>query len=345
MKQTLLIPFRYIFFCIVLVACICGYLLLVNSVRYQSIAGSQELLFFNLVKGLKISLLLAGLLSVFFLISFILRTEMRKGLALFLLFLVSTPSFLFGYYALRQLDENNFGDMVVSLNWLTEETILRFSGGAVYLGDIEPDALESVILYHHGSLRANPFDETETDYEFVELDPDIQRLNFITSLPYKSDSMDLTIPVSPAREDVIISNQIIENSRNKLFFEFFLPGNVFRLFENLFKTLDSYAATLSLHYVVLIVALFLFLFSTVLFLRMTRWPLINQIFALFINMGGLLLTRVHEIPEIQNFVTRFLSEQAVNYVSAVFLGLFALFFVIINAFQPSLTEWAGEVNG
>ena len=346
MKKALLVPFRYLLSLLLLTICICGYVILVNSARYQGLEGNDGQFLFDLINGLEFSFFLGGILSVLLLIASILRMETQRGTALLLLFLIAAPSFFFGYYGLRQLEETNFGDRVVTGNPLAEKNILQFSGGAFYFLETRTDALESMVLYHYGNVLENPFDERDTSYELVKLEANQQKVSFIDTVPYSAGSEELLISSRSAYtldgKELLIEASAIENTRENLFSQFALPLSP--VFEDILATLDNYAETISLHYFALIIALFLFIFSTLLFLRMTRWPLINMILTLLVNLGGLWLTRIHEISEVRDFAARFLPERAVVYIAPSFLGVFALLFVIINAFLPSLTDWSREIN-
>ena len=346
MKRAVLVPFRYILSLVLFALCVCGYVILVNSAHHQVVEGNEARQLMNLIEGLKISLFPGGMLAVLFLLNFILRLEAGRGVAIILLFLTATSSFLFGYYALRRVERNAIENKPAIISSLDEKTILRFRGGGLYISEIQPGSIESVVLYHHGNVSANPFNETDTDYEFVELGADQQKVSFIGTIPYNADSNQLTIPSrsSYTADGKALLIETLENTRERIFFEPALLATLTPVFENLSLTLNVYAETLSLRYILLVFALFVFLFSTLLFLRITRWPLINLIFALFVNFGGLWLSRIHEISVIRDFMLTFLPVQLLEYAPSAVLVFFALLFIIITAFLPKISDWSREMS-
>ncbi len=324
---------------LLLTIAICGYLILINFVRYGSVEGSQTVFFVFLITGLKVSLFFGGLLSVFFLMNHILWTEMRRGIALTLLFFVGVSSVLFGYHALSRIEQNNSREFTASSNWLVEKNSFYFPGGAVYLENIGDDLLETVVLYHHSNRLPNPYDESGSDYTLVERDADNARLSFIPAIPYNVHSPELIIDL-PNGERIVLSSETIVNSRDNLMFHVALPVHI----PQILTMLDDFAETFSLRYVVCVIAFFWFTFSTLLFLRLTRWPLINQVVTVLVIIGGLLLIRIHTIPDLRDFIGIFLSEQFMDYISAALLVFFALIFSIINALRPRIDDWYQDMN-
>ena len=341
-KRALLIPVRYIFSLLFLAMAICIFIIVTDSARYQNLEEGGRNLLFHLVKGLKFGFFFGGIFAVPFVMYYILRMVSRRAIALFLLFLVAVPLFFFGYYGFQQWEKNKFENTILMLSSLDEEHILRFNGGGLYFSEFREGALRSAVVYHYANERDSSLAEDVSNYELVELGPDEQKMSFVDAVRYDTANERLIISARATYtadgSDLVIETSNIENSRRRLFLQSPFLESIMLTIEDILVVLDSSAETLSLPYVLLVLALFFFVFSTWAFIHLTRWPLINFILTLLVIWGGLWLSSIQQIPVVYDFVVTFLSEQAVKYIASASLGVFALLFIIINAFLPSVGD-------
>ncbi len=349
-KRALLIPLRYLLLLLLFTALVTAYSVLEGLAIYENLGGESAtpVILVQIISGLKTGLYLGGMFATIFAIRFILVMEKHRGLGLLFLFLVSAPVFFFGYYGIRQVERANFEGDRVLLSDLQPHTILRFPTGALYFSEAQPTSLDGVILYHHSNFVANRLNEEDERFAVLQLDPSVNRLDYFNRVMYDSDSGELLFnqrsAYTPGGRSLVINTSDMENTRSALFNRTGLLVNLRRDGSSLFRILDEYADEMSFRYVALILSMILFLFSTWVFLRLTRWPLVNMIMALLVNLGGLLLTRVGELSFIRNLAEGFLQERAFGYIGPAILTFFALLFLIINIFLPSVKSWAQEVG-
>lgn len=350
-KRALLIPLRYVLLLLLLTVIISAYSIIVGSAVYDSLSDTQgsTLFLINLIQGLKFGLYIGGMLATIICLRSILSLKSYRGIALIVLFVVAAPGFFFGYWAVRGLEKNYvLGDSPNIID-LPENTIVDFDGGGIFFRDTEANALDNVVLYHYANILPNPLDPGDRNYQLKYIDSeDVPRLTYINHVIYDSTNGEIIVqkrsPYTPDGRALVIHSEDIHNSRSTLFSQTGLLKDLRESMTQLFSNLDAYADELSFRYIALVAGLMLYLFSTSVFLRLTRWPLINFMLTVVINAAGLLLTRIQDLLFIRELAGSFLQERALGYISPVILGIFALLFLITNSFLPSVKDWVREVE-
>jgi hypothetical protein len=350
-KRAILIPLQYFLLLLLLTAIISGYSIVVGAAVYEHMSetSGSALFMINLVRGLKFGLYIGGILATLVSLRAILSLKSHRFFALLFLFLVSAPVFFFGYYGVRNFEAAQVLGDSPEISDLAAGSITTFDGGGIYFEGTEAGRLESVVLYHYGNVEPNPLNEADRNYQVSLIDDEnAPRLEYMTSVTYDSLSGEIIVNQrSRYTRDgraLVIHPDDIENSRAALFSHTGVLVNLERTISRLFETLDNYADELSIRYLALILSLLLYLFSSWVFLRLTRWPLINFILAILVNIGGLLLTRVQEVPFIREISSGFLQERALGYIGPVLLSFFALLFLVYNTFLPSVKDWIREIE-
>lgn len=350
MKAALVIPLRYILILLLLTVLIIGYSVLLGAAEFQRMDGGERsaLILLYLVRGMKSGLYLGGVLAVIISIRSVLSLQSKRGVALLLLFLVALPTFFFGYYGVRQLETSGLSSDSVQLTGLTSGVIHHYSGGGIYHEHSTTSLLSQVVLYHHSTPVYSQPGDLKDNMLLVPVDASASRLSSLESVVFDPSEEEIIVnqrsTVTPESKALVISMADVTNSRAKLFHRSGIIGDIDATVTLLFETLDEYADDLSYRYGALIFSLMLFLFSTFIFLRLTRWPLINFILAVIVNIGGLLLTRIQELFFIRDIASNFLQERAMGYIAPGLLSFIAIIFIIMNAFLPSISEWSREVG-
>jgi hypothetical protein len=350
-KRAILIPLQYFLILLLLTALISIYSIIVGSAVYENLseASGSPLFLINLISGLKFGLYIGGILATLVSLRMILSLKSHRLLALLFLFLISAPMFFFGYYAVRNLESAQVLGDSPEVSDLSRGSITSFDGGALFFEDSEAGRLQSVVLYHYANVLPNPLNESDRNFRLAPIEDEAaERLGFFPSVTYDSLSGEIIINQRSAYTSdgraLVVHPEDIRNSRSALFGQTGVLVDIQRSISRLFETLDDYADELSVRYVALVLSLLLYLFSTWVFLRLTRWPLINFIMAVLVNIGGLLLTRVQDLFFVREIAGSFLQERAMGYIGPVLLTFFALLFLIYNTFLPSVKEWIREIE-
>ncbi|AHC13514.1 hypothetical protein [Salinispira pacifica] len=350
MKAALVIPLRYILILLLLTGLIIGYSVLLGAAEFQRMDGGDRstLTLLYLVRGMKSGLYLGGILAVIICIRSVLSLRSARSLALMLLFIVAMPTFFFGYYGVRQLENSALSPDYVHLTGLSPAVIHQFSGGGVYHRETNTNLLLDVVLYHHSTPVYPGPEDLKEGVHLVPVESEIPRLSSLESVVYNSSAEEIIVNqrsnATPDSRALVIPVDEISNSRAALFHRSGIIGDIDTTVGLLFETLDEYADDMSYRYAALIFSLMLFLFSTFVFMRLTRWPLINFILAVIVNIAGLMLTRVHELFFIRDIAGSFLRERAMGYIAPGLLSFIAIIFIIMNVFLPSIKEWSREVG-
>lgn len=346
-----MIPLNYLLLLLLLIAVISGYSLLTGSALYENISTTphSSAVLMNLVRGLKSGIFLGGMLATLVMLNRAIRLEKHRFLSLIFLFFIALPTFFFGYFGVRTMERAYvLGDTPEVID-VPVDTIANFRGGALLYRASEASQLKEVVVYHFANLRPNPLNEMERDYSLTPIEQiDAPTIAFAPEVSYNSFSGEIIInqrsPYTADGAALVIHREDVSNSRTALFGRSGVLTNIDGVIKQLFSVLDEYADELSFRYIALVVTLMLFIFSTTLFLRFTRWPLINFMLAVLANIGGLFLTSIPNSYVIQEIAANFLQPRAMGYIAPALLGFFALMFILSHSFLPSMQDWVQEMN-
>ncbi|WP_455381248.1 hypothetical protein [Salinispira pacifica] len=318
MKNTILVPVRFVLVCLILTTIFVGiYTLTVLGQAYDPGHGVPPgVVSDRLMDGLRAVYPVSVLVSLLITLFSVLRLSRFRFPALLLLFLVGAGALVGGIRGIELIRTDGTGPEHASV---VPKVVYRFGGDFLYADRREGVSLLDVVVYRHGS------------------DP-----GFSFSPEALVDPATGIVHISETGSDFRISDS--ESSYAHMFSGQPFISGLFRDVRRLSAALWNQQNPLAPSYLLLVGVVVLFVVSLWFLVRLTRWPLFNALAA----FGGLrllfLLYSFLQGSMFQEFMKAVVQPGYQRFVTTGVLLFVSVVLIVVNILLPPFDLWKREVE-